>query len=234
MPRRGFMLSLFTMGMALAVVIASTLVSADDDPMPTLDDLLKTFRDEFVVIRPGEGEFPASFAMGGNDTLHAEPEHTVQLANEFEMGMYEIPQNLYEAVMGNNPSRWKGPRNSAEMMTWQDAVTFCERVTELLRERELITENQEVRLPSETEWEYCCRAGTDSAYSFGDDARAPGDEDTKATLLDEYGWHTGNAAGNDPPVGALMPNRWGLYDMHGYLWEFCQDDWQDSYDDAAG
>ena len=86
--------------------------------------------------------------------------------------------------------------------------------------------------PAKAEWEYCCRAGTTTKYSFGDEAQKPGDVTPKATLLGEYGWHTGNAAGNDPPVGALKPNPWGLYDMHGYLWEFTADGWNPDYKQA--
>ncbi len=216
----------------IAVLVSSTSTIPADDAVPTLDELLATFRSEFVAIHPGEDGFPSEFTLGGQDVPHAEVGMPVRFDYSFEMGTYEIPQNLYEAVMGQNPSRWKGPRNSVEMMTWSEAVTFCERVTAMLQERELIEEDQVVRLPSEAEWEYCCRAGTDTAYSFGDEARAPGDEENKASVLDEYGWHTGNAAGNDPPVGALKPNPWGLYDMHGYLAEFCLDDWHDSHEGA--
>lgn len=219
---------------ALSTVSISTSAISDDEPVPTLDELLQTFRNEFIAITPGEAGFPETLRMGGQGVPYADPEHQVQFDKAFEMGLYEVPQNLYEAVMGENPSRWKGPRNSAEMMTWSDATTFCERATVLLRERDLIGDDQVVRLPSEAEWEYCCRAGTDTAYSFGEEARMDGDQDNAAGVLDDYAWHTGNAAGNDPPVGALKPNPWGLYDMHGYLWEFCQDDWHDSYDGAPG
>lgn len=137
-----------------------------------------------------------------------------------------------EAVMGENPSRWKGPRNSAEMMSWEEANVFCHKLTERLRVAELIGADEVIRLPSEAEWEYCCRAGTATAYSFGDSARAEGDTGKQATLLDPYGWHTGNAAGNDPPVGALKPNPWGFYDMHGYLREFTADGWHADYSGA--
>ena len=116
-------------------------------------------------------------------------------------------------------------RNSAEMMTSTDALTFCDKLTQELRTRKLIAEDELIRLPSEAEWEYCCRAGTDTAYSFGEMAQAAGEDvkQNQASILDRYGWHTGNAAGNDPPVGALKPNAWGLYDVHGYLWEFTLD-----------
>ncbi|QDU39101.1 Serine/threonine-protein kinase pkn1 [Maioricimonas rarisocia] len=195
--------------------------------------LLETFMQEFVTITPGKGPFPATFEMGSGDGPASEqPVHDVRLQAAFRIAKYEVPQNLYAAVMGENPSRWKGPRNSAEMMTWQEANEFCAKVTSLLREANLIDETETVRLPTEAEWEYCCRAGTTTAYSFGEEAQAADDAGTQASRLDPYGWHTGNAAGNDPPVGALKPNAWGLHDMHGYLWEFCSDAWHADYEGA--
>lgn len=181
----------------------------------TLRPLLETFAKEFVAITPGQGKFPATFQFGPPGATR-----DVRLAESFAMAKYEVPQNLYEAVMGEEPSRWKGPRNSVEMMSAADAERFCRIITESLRTAGLLKEGEEIRLPTEEEWEYCCRAGTTTRYSFGDEAQAPDDKSPKATLLDKYGWHHGNAAGNDPPVGALAPNPWGLYDMHGYLWEF--------------
>lgn len=168
--------------------------------------------------------------MGRSDGPATErPAHRVRVTQPFAIAKYETPQNLYRAVMGRNPSRWKGPRNSAENMTWHEAVQFCERITGLLRQRGLIGPDEYIRLPGEAEWEYCCRAGTQTLYSFGNQAQAPGDVSPRASILDRYAWHTGNAAGNDPPVGALKPNPWGLYDMHGYLWEMTEDDWFDDY-----
>ncbi len=196
-------------------------------------EILKTFRDEFVPITPGKGQFPKSFEMGADDSAKAErPRHRVEFDSDFQFAKYEVPQNLYETVMGKNPSVWGGPRNSVEMVTFRDAQAFCAKATKMLREADLIEKDEIVRLPSEAEWEYCCRAGTTTAYSFGDKARAEGDQGLKAALLDKYGWHTGNAAGNDPPVGALAPNAWGLYDMHGYLWEYVADGWHPDYEKA--
>lgn len=195
--------------------------------------LLKTFLDEFVTITPGKDRFPATFHMGSEDGAASErPVHEVRMPATFRIAKYEVPQDLYQAVMGENPSSWRGPRNSAEMMTWQEANEFCTKVTTLLRQLKQIGPDEIVRLPTEAEWEYCCRAGTTTAYSFGDAGQAPGDAGKQASLLDPYAWHTGNAAGNDPPVGALKPNAWGLYDMHGYLWEFCSDSWHADYEGA--
>ncbi len=186
--------------------------------------LLGTFRQEFVALDPGKQPFPADFTMGRDNGPAAErPAHRVAL-QRFSLARYEVPQNLWQTVMGDNPSRWKGKRNSVEMVSYDDAVKFCRRATELLRDAKLIGQREIVRLPSEAEWEYAARAGTTTVYSFGDD---PG-------RLGDYAWYDGNAAGNDPAVGAKLPNAWKLYDLHGYLREWCADRWHDDYTDAPG
>jgi formylglycine-generating enzyme required for sulfatase activity len=205
-------------------VIACWLLAGAPSTLPADDSderaLLQTFREEFVPLAPGRDEFPAEFTMGTNDGPPSErPAHVVKLSRPFAIARYEVPQNLWQAVMGDNPSRWKGPRNSVEMLSYDDAVDFCRRVTDKLRAAKLINANEVIRLPSEAEWEYSARAGTTTRYSFGDDAAALGD----------YAWSTHNAAGNDPPVGAKKPNAWNLYDVHGYLWEWCADPWHDDY-----
>lgn len=205
------------------ILLLTALVAAP--PSDSELQLLKVFRSEFVAIAPGQAAFPAKFSMGSDAGNPSErPVHEVTLIRPFEVARYEVPQNLWQVVMGANPSRWKGPRNSVEMLSYEEAREFCRRITERLREAKLIDANEVVRLPSEAEWEYVARAGTRTTYSFGDNTEK----------LSEYAWFTGNAAGNDPPVGAKKPNSWGLYDIHGYLWEWCADDAHDSYDQAPG
>src|SRR5262245_56524269 len=163
------------------------LVLLAAEPTPEQVKLLKTFRNEFVAIAPRDGKL-----------------------QPYSIAKYEVPQNLWQAVMGANPSRWTGARNSVEMLNLAQAQQFCASATELMQSAGLIQKEQIVRLPTESEWEYAVRAGTTTKYSFGDDAGK----------LGEYGWFTGNAAGNDPEVGVKKPNPWGLYDVHGYLWEW--------------
>ena len=177
-------------------------------------ELLSVLLKEFVSITPGEGRYPATFSMGRKGGPVSEtPARTVKMSGSFKVARYEVPQNLWEAVMGFNPSRWKGERNSVEVLDLSESNRFCECATNLMRSAELIAPEERIRLPSEAEWEYFARAGSATLYSFGDDAGKLGD----------YAWFHGNAAGNDPPVGAKKPNPWGLYDIHGYLWEWCAD-----------
>lgn len=223
-PRRIACLMIAHAIMALPIVLAQSVDSSNaTGPAVAKFDaqqtaLLETFRQEFVLITPGKGRFPQTFLMGGASEM-ASPRHTVTFAYDFWVAKYEVPQNLWQLVMGQNPSRWRGARNSVELLTFKEAQSFCERATVMMQKAKLIADDQLIRLPSEAEWEYVARAGTKTRYSFGDDI----------SQLDEYAWSTRNAAGNDPPVGALKPNPWGLYDIHGYLWEWCADHGSDGY-----
>lgn len=211
---------------SLLLAAAVLMAEPKDKTAQPKDDaagLLKVFREEFLHITPGKGKFPAEFTMGEEGGQpSAAPARKVRFDHEFHIARYEVPQNLWQAVIGSNPSKWKGRRNSVEMLSYDEAVGFCEKATRLLRAAKLITAGQVIRLPSEAEWEYVARAGTTTRYSFGDNEKD----------LGTYGWFTGNAAMNDPPVGAKKPNPWGLYDAHGYLWEWCSDPWHEDYKDA--
>jgi len=191
------------------------------DTLKRKDAILKLFVEEFVPLTPGKAKFPAEFAMG-SDQGNEKPLHKVTFKYDFAVGKYEVTQELYFVVMGTNPAKWKGPRNSVEMMTWTQAKEFCQKAGAELRKLKLLGADEMIRLPAEAEWEYFARAGTTTAWSFGDDEKE----------LGKYAWYKPNSPGNDPPVGQKLPNPWGLYDIHGYVGEFCEDTYQDSYEGA--
>ena len=142
------------------------------------------------------------------------PQHRVNVKT-FYMGQYPITQAQYEAVMGENPSKFKDkPSHPVECVSWHDAQKFCQK----LREKT----GKKYRLPSEAEWEYACRAGTTTQYYFGDNA----------AKLEDYAWFDSNSNYQTQPVGKKKSNPWGLYDVHGNVWEWCEDKWHDNYQGA--
>ena len=128
----------------------------------------------------------------------------------YAFGKYEVTQAQYASVMGANPSNFKGENLPVEQVSWNDAVKFCEKLTARERALGLISENQEYRLPTSDEWEHACRAGTATRFYTGD---AKSD-------LDRAGWYGGNSGSKTHPVGQKAPNAFGLYDMHGNVWEW--------------
>ena len=165
----------------------------------------------FVPIQAG------TFTMG--EEHYSQKAHQVTLTQAFELGVYEVTQEQYEKVMGTNPSNFKSPQNPVEKVSWDDAVEFCRKLSELPAEKKA---GYVYRLPTEAEWEYACRAGTKTTYSFGDSDSELGD----------YAWYNENSGNTTHPVGQKKPNRWGLYDMHGNVWEWCQD-WYGDYPSGA-
>ena len=156
-----------------------------------------------------------TFTMGDASGDDDETPHEVTLTKPFKMGVHEVTQDQYEQVMGVNPSDFKGANNPVEMVSWEEAVEFCRRLSELPAEKKA---GNVYRLPTEAEWEYACRAGTTTMYSFGDD-------ESKLGACD---WYWENSGTKTHPVGGKKPNAWGLYDMHGNVLEWCQD-WQGDY-----
>jgi len=172
-------------------------------------DLGKGVTMKLVRIRPGK------FMMGSPDSEVGRegsegPQHEVTISKPFYLSVTEVTQAQYEAVMGRNPGHYKGPVNPIECVSWKDASDLCLRLSEKT--------HKTVRLPTEAEWEYACRAGSKTAFSFGNSDNA----------LAECAWSKDNSPGTTHPVGQKKPNAWGLYDMHGNVWEWCAD-WYGEY-----
>ncbi|NBW87127.1 MAG: formylglycine-generating enzyme family protein [Planctomycetia bacterium] len=143
----------------------------------------------------------------------------MRLTKPFYLGVTEVTNAQWKAVMGEVPSMWQDADRPVEEVSWNDAVAFCRKLSELPEER---AAGREYRLPTEAEWEYACRAGSKTAYSFGDDEGS----------LGEHGWFDGNSDGQTHPVARKKPNAWGLHDMHGNVWEWCSD-WYGEYPAGA-
>jgi formylglycine-generating enzyme required for sulfatase activity len=174
---------------------------------------------EFVLIPAG------TFTMGSPDSAaipdnkDEKPAHRVMISKPFYMGKYEVTQGQWEAVMGANPSRFKGKRRPVEYVSWKDIQTFIEKLNQHERQSNGVL----CHLPTEAQWEYAARAGSTTAYHFGDD---PAD-------LYHYDWYAGNAGGTTHPVGRRKPNAWGLYDMYGNVSEWVQDGRRNYKQDAV-
>ena len=171
-----------------------------------------------------------TFMMGSPETEKGrqenETQHEVTISKDYYLGVHEVTQAQYETVMGKNPSHFQGAivgnENAdlpVENVSWDDAVEFCKKLSDLPEEKKA---GRVYRLPTEAQWENACRAGSKTAYLFDDEEG----------LLPEYGWFNRNSSNRTHTVGLLEPNAWGLYDMHGNVWEWCSD-WYGEYPKGA-
>lgn len=168
------------------------------------EDLGNGVKLEMIAIPGG------SFLMGSEDWSDTKPIHRVTLS-PFHIGKFQVTQAQWQAVMKTNPSRFKGDTLPVENVSWDDASDFCRKLSEQT--------GKEYRLPTEAEWEYACLAGSTGKYCFGDDK----------ALLKDYAWYNENSGSKTHPVGEKLPNDWGLHDMHGNVWEWCQDWYDENY-----
>lgn len=167
---------------------------------------------------------PGTFSMGSPSTEKGryddEVLHTVTLTKGFYIGATEVTQAQWKEIMGDNPSAFKdcGDDCPVEKVSWYE----CQKFIQQLNQRE---KSRKYRLPTEAEWEYACRAGSDKPFSNGDITSTGCEPDPN---LDKIGWYCGNTHDKTQPVARKIPNAWGLYDMHGNAWEWCED-WYDDY-----
>ncbi len=215
---------LSTVALVLLAVLGSLAVATAAEPKEAVDktksppkeltvDLGKGVKLEMVLIPAGE------FLMGKPDSdklaeSWEKPQHRVRITKPFYLGKYLVTQEQWEAVMGSNPSYFKGPKNPVEMVSWDD----CQKILGKLNAKSTAGAGK-FQLPTEALWEYACLAGSKTRYCFGDDE----------SKLDRYAWYDENSGDKTHPVGEKKPNGWGLYDMYGNVSEWCQDSYDAGY-----
>jgi formylglycine-generating enzyme required for sulfatase activity len=201
--------------LSLFVLAASLVVgSCGDDGTGPYYELPEGM--EFVAIPAGSFEMGAPAEEEGTE-FDERPVHTVTFNYSFEMMTTEVTQAMWEEVMGNNPSHFTGVNLPVECVSWDECQDFADAMNDL-------DPDHVYRLPSESEWEYCCRAGTTTRFYWGDDP--------EETEIGDYAWCNSNSDDTTHPVAQKVANAWGLYDMSGNVREWCEDFWHDSYTGA--
>jgi sulfatase modifying factor 1 len=195
---------------------AKELVKASTGPVKGESSSIPDLNLDMLWCKPG------TFMMGHpEDVRHRwrdETQHKVTLTQGFWLGKHEVTQSQWEKVMGTKPSHFTGGTLPVERVSWNDAMQFCEKLTQMEKAAGRLPEGHAYTLPTEAQWEYACRAGTTTVFSFGDEItpkQANYDENVDKTT----------------PVGTYLANAWGFHDMHGNVWEWCSD-WKGDYPDG--
>ena len=183
-------------------------LNTNDPPInPNPQQLVWISPGTFLMGNPAYDSIPDAFAS---------PQTKVILTKGFWIYRFPVTQKQFETLMGTNPSSHKGdPNLPVEMVTWMDAVNYCEKLSSQEKMAGRLPKGYVYRLPTDAEWEFACRAGTSTSYFYGDD---PG-----CTNLANYAWYSANSNNETHPVGLLAPNPWGLYDMNGNVGQWCLD-----------
>jgi len=187
---------------ALIAIATATLLAVSCDKAPEYER--EGPKMEFVRIPAGEFNMGSPVGESGRRDNEG-PQHRVKISEPFYMLTTEVTQQQYIQIMGQNPSFFKGADNPVEMVSWNDAMEFCRKLSEKT--------GKEITLPTEAQWEYACRAGTNTRFCFGDEEE----------LLKSYCWYGENSGTKTHPVTTKQPNAWGLFDMHGNVKEWCSD-----------
>jgi formylglycine-generating enzyme required for sulfatase activity len=195
----------------------------------TVLDLGNNVRMRLVLIPAGKfmmGSPATEVGRGGEEG----PQHEVIISKPFYMGVFEVTQAQYEQVMGVNPSAFKGAKHPVEAVSWDEAVEFCQKLS--------ARTGKKVTLPTEAQWEYACRAGTTTAFHTGDALKPgqanvyipsnPGVWDTIMAWVGQFSAQKAKTI-QTTPAGSFSPNGFGLYDMHGNVWEWCSDWYGENY-----
>lgn len=153
----------------------------------------------------------SQFKCKANYFDNEHPQHKVKISKGFYIGQTEVTQAQYQAVMGTNPSSFQGDNNPVEQVSWNDATEFCRKLSQ--KEGNIYT------LPTEAQWEYACRGGTTTIFNSGN----------SLSNLNDSAWYESNSGAKTRPVGTKKPNHFGLYDMHGNVYEWCRDFYDSNY-----
>ena len=200
-----------------AIATPEIIPAISQTPTPAADQeetVTNSIGMEFVLTPAGEFDMGSPSDEEGRYDYEG-PVHHVKIEKAFYMGRYEVTQKEWREVMGDNPSYFKGDDLPVESVSWDDVQKFIRK----LNEKE---GTDKYRLPSEAEWEYACRAGTTTRYSFGD----------SESKLGDYAWYNDNSGDKMHPVGQKKPNPYELYDMHGNVYEWVQDTYHSNYNGA--